>query len=465
MIAALLVLVLAAIILVTRGRIITAVPFGAAAAVAMRLPHSDVLIGVVAFSLFVLVARWVIRDRLDLASGLLTIYAGMLTIELARAEHDFSSFGHVALRTGGDDWLAYESQAHTVLAGSLRGGEGVFVYSPAFRYMLALGHAMFGNGDGRVTLAVLAAITTSLLSFALIVVARARWHLLPGQKMLGASPRRLLVVAPMLLAVLAGTLLVTSAAVVSITRDPLSEPPTWILITIACTLLLLVRERWAFVTAAGVCALALVTRNDQGIGLLTLIAYGAVALLRYRRNRQQSLKPLLSTSVAAVAVFAVIALLPAAHNLYFANRLQLVVNSVNIPQNFPLSHPDVPHPCCNGAAQSRLVRQLRLLLVLGGGQNKAFVATIRLIQALWLGALLLAVFRWKRLDLLTHLISILPAAFLLPHLFLDLANYYPRHIIVGYLMMSLSAMYVFGRYASLNAQPAAHTQPRSPARG
>ena len=56
--------------------------------------------------------------------------------------------GQVLLRSAGNDPLSYESQAYSILAtGSLRGGESVFEYIPAYRYIKFLEHALFGDGN------------------------------------------------------------------------------------------------------------------------------------------------------------------------------------------------------------------------------------------------------------------------------------------------------------------------------
>lgn len=446
MIAALLTLLFAAVLLATRGRIMVALLFGAGAAIAIRLPHADIFIGLVEFSAFLLVAWWTIRRRANLTVGLLTLYGSVLTIELERARHELISFGHVVLRSGGDDWLTYESQAHVVLAGSLRGGQSVFVSVPSFRYLLALGHATFGNGDGRVSIVVLAAIMTGMLSFALVLVTRLPWRPVRDLKASTVNLARVLPGAAMLLAVFAGTLLMSGSNAVTITRAPLTEPVTWALIPIACILFLFVRRQWAFVTGSALCGVALVTRIDQGVGLMALIGCGAVALIQGHRPIRQSLSHLRLTWAAALAVFATIALFPAAHNVYYGDRLRLVVDPGPEAANYAVPVADLPRICCSSAARSKFARQLRFLFVVGPRDDIAFVGPIRVIQALWLGALILTALRWKRLGAVTRLVSLLPAAFVLPQLFLGVDSYYPRHIVADYLVMALAAIYVFSAY-------------------
>jgi len=82
----------------------------------------------------------------------------------------------------------------------------------------------------------------------------------------------------------------------------------------------------------------------------------------------------------------------------------------------------------------------------GQSEDGVFIVAVRLIQALWFGVVVLTVLRWKRLGGATRLVSVLPAAFVLPQLFLGVQSYYPRHVVADYLVMSLAAVYVCSDY-------------------
>jgi hypothetical protein len=444
--ALLLLVALAAIISATGGRVLLALPFGALGAAAIRLPHGAYLVGLVDFGVFPLVAWWVVRKRLSLEVAALVVYAAVLAIELSRAQHDFSSFNLVTLRTGGNDWLTYESQAHAVLAGSLRGAEGVFAYSPAFRYMLAIGHLLFGNGDARVSLVVLAAMEILVLLFGLLVIVRWNPTLRRQTAWRDIGRRPSIALGGTVLAVLGCTLLVSGQEVVSFVRDPLSEPATWILIPGACILLLLVRRRWAFVGASALCGLAFITRADQGIGLVALMGCGAVALIQSERAMGRPWRSFRWPAIAALGAFVGVALLPALHNLVYGGKPQLLVNTPHIPQVYPFTLSDVPRLCCNSAVQTAFLRQLRRLTVVGAGSGAAFTIISHLIQIVWLGAVIVVIGNWRRTDVLGRVVAFLPLAFMVPQLFLEVNVYYPRHVIADYLVMGLSSAYVLGDF-------------------
>lgn len=154
-----------------RWKLLLAPIAGGIAYLGVRLPSiGPHIVGILEISLLVLGCALLRRRRSAHSTVLLTMFVAVVAIELTRAHHDFGSFDQVVLRPGGDDYLTYESQAHAVLGGSLRGEEDVFVYSPAFRYVLAIGHALVGNGDAR-----LSVIAHVALSMAILAAATTWW--------------------------------------------------------------------------------------------------------------------------------------------------------------------------------------------------------------------------------------------------------------------------------------------------
>ena len=71
----------------------------------------------------------------------------------------------MSYRTTGNDWLTYESQARSMLYGSLKGGEDIFYYQPGWRYFLFVERAVLGDGD--VLRSIFAFATVSLSTIAL----------------------------------------------------------------------------------------------------------------------------------------------------------------------------------------------------------------------------------------------------------------------------------------------------------
>jgi hypothetical protein len=69
------------------------------------------------------------------------------------------------------------------------------------------------------------------------------------------------------------------------------------------------------------------------------------------------------------------------------------------------------------------------------------------MQLLWAAAIVYAIVHRRRLNLEAKGLLLAPALLLLPFLFYNSVTYYPRHIVAGHLLMAVSAMFVFSRYA------------------
>jgi hypothetical protein len=434
-----------AFLTVLRGRVLLAGACAALAALALELPHGAATLGFLEWALFMLVVWSLARRRWSTGTALLTAYFCLVAIELVRAHHDFQPFDQVSYPTRGNDPLTYESQAHEVLAGSLRGGESTFVYSPAFRYVLAGGHALFGNGDARLSLVALLALTFAVFAFGVACVLG--YPHSPRQGTWNWSVARSQVVwkAGACIAGGATLLLVTNPLVVQMVRNPQSEFPTWILVAVALFLSLHLRRRPAFLVAALLAGVALTTRFDEGIGLIFLLLCGAAALWPRERPDARSWRVAV---IAAVVVFAAIALLPAIHNLHYGGKFVVLPQTPRTPVNFPLPPARLIRVCCDASVRATLIDQLKGVTVrdvpASSGVTAGFEIVVALLQLLWVASLVGLGLNWRRSNPTMRLVAALPLAFLVPFIFLQVYVYYPRHVVVGYLVMGLAAAFVMG---------------------
>jgi hypothetical protein len=437
---------------VLRGRLLLAGACAALTTLALKLPHGA--LSVLEWGLFMLVVWSIARRRWSTGTALLTAYFCLAAIELVRAHHDFHPFDQVSYPKGGTDYLTYESQAHEVLAGSLRGGESTFVYAPAFRYLLAGGHALFGNGNARLSLVAMLALTFAVFAFGVACVLG--YPPSPRQGTWNWSIARSQVVwkAGACVAVGATLLLVTNPLVVQMVRNPQSEFPTWILVAVALFLALHVRRRPAFLVAALLAGVALTTRFDQGIGLIFLLLCGAAALWRRERPDARSWRVAV---IAAVVVFAAIALLPAIHNVHYGGKFVVLPQTPGLPVNFPLPPARLIRVCCDASVRATLINQLKGVTVRGvpasdwlSGVTAGFDVVVTLLQLVWLASLVALGVNWRRSNPTMRLVAALPLAFLVPFIFLQVYVYYPRHVVVGYLVMGLAAAFVLGELGRRN---------------
>jgi hypothetical protein len=455
-----------AILMVLRDRIVLPIALGALTALVIRMPHGAT--GPLECGLFLVVVWAVARRGWSRGTALVTAYASLLAIELARMQHDFGSSAGIFYREGGSDFLRYESYAHEILAGSLRGGDPVFIWSPAFPYLLAGGHTLFGNGDARLSLVAMLALTFAIFACGLACVLRDEHSTAQRIRNWSATRRGLAWTAGACVAVCASLLLATNHTVVGMVRASQSEAATWILVPAALTLLLHTRRSYAFVGAAVLAGVAVITRFDQGIGLIFLLLCGAVALWQRKRPDRYSWR---LAVIAGLAVFAAIALLPAIHNLHYGGRFVVLPETPRIPVNFPLPPGRLIRVCCDSSVRGTFVSQLRGVTVLDApswGRPEAtarFAASVALLQVLWLASLMGLWLNRRKSSPTMFMVAALPLAFLLPHISLQVYVYYPRHVVVGYLMMGLAAAFVMGELARRDNGRTAPTAAGSPAGG
>jgi hypothetical protein len=242
--------------------------------------------------------------------------------------------------------------------------------------------------------------------------------------------------------------LVTNPLVVLMVRNPQSEFPTWILVAVALFLSLYVRRWPAFLLAALLAGIAVTMRFDQGIGLVLMLLCGAAALWSHQRPDARSWR---IAVIAAVAVFAAIALLPAIHNVQYGGEFVVLPQSPHIPVNFPLPPSRLIRVCCDPSLRATLIDQLKGVTVRGvpasewlSGATHGFGLVAALLQLLWVASLVALGLNWRRSNLSTRLMAALPLAFLVPLISLQVYVYYPRHVVVGYLVMGLAAAFVMG---------------------
>jgi hypothetical protein len=220
------------------------------------------------------------------------------------------------------------------------------------------------------------------------------------------------------------------------------------------------KRRYALVVAALLAGVAVTTRFDQTIGLTLLLVCGAVALWQRGRSDARSWRLAI---IVAIGVFGAIALLPALHNAHYGGKFVVVPATPRIPVNFPLPPSRAVRLCCDSSVRETFLSQLRGVTVIGAPEASVrFTPVVALLQLLWVASLMALWADRRRSTLSTRLVAVLPLAFLLPHLFLQVYVYYPRHVVVGYLMMGLAAAFVMGELARSYDRTAPSVPPESP---
>lgn len=372
------------------------------------------------------------------AKVLACLALAVVAIEMVHANQGYAGLEQVVYRGGGSDFLTYESQAHALLSGSLQGEEAVFVYSPAFRYLLAVGHALFGSGDMALTAVALSALVGLVLWFGVHMLDRPLAVLAKVRSLREPVSAEVVSGALAVLTVVCVILLVASTTMTGLVRAPVSEYPTWIVLAAAVLLICRGRGLRCILVLSSLLASATVTRFDQSLGLGLLLVVGVVVMLRQTRptgGRRWA-------AFLAATLFASIVLLPALHNVVYGHRFVVLPETPRLPVNFPLPLPRAVRACCDTDARAVLVSQLRGVTVTPPDLPRAgplsFYGMVRALQALWLLALVLWVSWWRhRPSVHAGALMVAPLLFLVPHVFIQVYGYYPRHVVAGYLAMGL----------------------------
>ncbi|MEA2396623.1 MAG: hypothetical protein QOK25_179 [Thermoleophilaceae bacterium] len=353
---------------------------------------------------------------------LLLGYLALLVVSAARVLPLLHSWGSVLYRTPGDDWLTYESQARAILDHhSLEGGEAVFHYQAAFRYVVFLEHAIWGDGDAAHAIMGLTALGVGAL--ALVMAAgfaptRARLRLQLG---VAAAVLGLLASDPVRGAVLTG----------------LSEYPTWILLPLVISLAVTAPRRWRpwILAAAGVGSM-FILRANQALGGAILLA----ALICAAR------RPRVRVGAAMLAVAVGIAALIPIHNLAYGGRLVVAPTSGSEANNTVIPVGDLPRAVTDSAIRSKLWHQVTALLYLPPGApfQRGIAPFYWAVLAGWLATIGWVLLRRVRLTPTGYLLLALPVGYLLPHLSYAIVSYYPRHITISYLAMGYATIAILG---------------------
>jgi hypothetical protein len=318
----------------------------------------------------------------------------------------------VVYRTAGNDFLTYESFARDFLeTWSLRGGEDVFYYQPGSHFFLFVVRMFVGEGDSALAVVARSAPNLGIL-FAVWIACR---HAV-GQPIARAA------------AFAAGAcglvVLNADAQVIQLLDAGLSEWPAWAGIPVGTAALVFARDRRWVIAATVVLGICVIARTEYAP---VITAITAVGLIRWAR-------PDRTWAVACAAVYAALLLLPLAHNVVYGHRVVLFTTSSEVNTKLPLSK--IPDALSDSEVRSLLERQVRgVAYAAPESSSSALRLALHLLQAAWILAILAALVRWRATSPTTKALLVSPVLGLTPFIVLDPFNYYPRHIIGGYLLV------------------------------
>ncbi len=362
---------------------------------------------------------------------ILLAYFSILYLSLCRILVLFPNLDAVLIRSAGNDPLTYESFARSILdTGSLEAGEKIFYYQPLSRYIRFTEHLVFGDSD-----ALIAALALGLLNLSIFVMFV--WLFRRGK-----TVRRSTI--PAAVAGVFMLIVANSESVNWAIRQGLSDYPTWIILPLVCPLLLGANSPRDKILGTCLLGVSLITRTDQAPVLLFLFLIFLLA--HYRADRR--------SAVAASLTLMAIALLPAAHNLYYGHELVFVPTSAAIPENLVVSPVVLSQVFSNPDARSAVWNQIVTLIPLGflpsfpwDPDSFVYVGLIGL-GACWLASLLemaWAILSNKTVSASAELFMLAPALFLVAHIPYVATPYYPRLIVSGYLAMGVATVFYWSQ--------------------
>jgi len=358
---------------------------------------------------------------------LLIAYLCFACLGLFRVLMDSHALGTVLVQYGGTDQLTYASFAREILeTGSLRAGEAIFYYQPAYRYLAFFLNLLLGESNVFVS-----ALATTALNWGIFFLSECFF-------LYASSLRRRLIMLGIALTML--VLINNSQVLFDLVQYGTSEYPTWIILAFVLGFILSSKpsQYWPITTL--LIGLGMIIRTEQIPALA--VVYLIFLIRTYRAGR----KVLLSSLGLLLGIF----LLPALHNLYYGGAFAILPTSKGIPESLAISPIKALTTLASRDTQQIIIQQIKDMAGFGSRFNVSMglALPLHILQALWLFAWLYALVRWRSIGCVPKLVLLLPFAYLGVYLFYYSHYDYPRHVLASYLAMGYGVLLVasgFGR--------------------
>jgi hypothetical protein len=340
-----------------------------------------------------------------------------------------SDWHTVTYRTAGNDFLTYESEAQTILdSGSLQGGEAAFYQVPAMRYAtFALRALAAGDGDALYFVVINSLLAIGMLVGVAVAVRAMSTHW-------AARAVAFALAAVILLAVNRDTVLG------SMVHAGLSEWTEWACLPVGAVLVVLPARRSWLLAGALALAICVTSRPEIAPAAALLLMIG---LVRWWGEDRRG-------TVLSLAVFAAVAALPLVHNVYFGHKFALFTTGASIDASEPLHLADIPRLFSNAHLRGVLEVSLRAVLNVSPvtyaraplATSATTVAGIRLLQLAWVSGVIVLAVRRRAASAASKAMIAVPCVAMVPFVLYNVTNYYPRHIIGGYILTATTLMLI-----------------------
>ena len=331
---------------------------------------------------------------------------------------------NVALfRSRDSDWFAHEGLARTIFTqGSLEGGEKIFYFQPAMRYLLFVGHIILGNND------FLMPLLSTIAFYCAFTMALSR-----------IKQQNLVTGALVVLSVSSVVILFSDLNMFSYIVNLTTELPTWIFLFAFLYLLCSTKFSVSCVILLGLIAgLSVNFRPNQSPGWVYLLFLTLIGLVYFDKNRL-ALKRTAWLFVLA-AIFSIS--LSLLHNLYYGNSFVLFSSSGAVAQKHSWKiFFDMFFDADSRKIVLEKLRSLTMFSPLPLPKDKywPYSNAFQLMHIVWLLSLLFSL-RISRQYLKTAAFALVPFSFLVPMVVYDGSSYFPRHIVIINLAFVFSAV-------------------------
>ena len=365
--------------------------------------------------------------------GILAIIVGP-TIDLARRFSGLADapwWGFQLFRGRDSDWFVAQGYGRRIFTdASLNGGEDIFYFQPATRYLVFIQHLLFGEND--VLLGILMGVG------ALAAVAFVARETL---KHFSDSREQLLIT----LFIVACFVMFTEQIFFAFAIAPSSEYPTWMLIFVTFGLIMRgsISQPVAII-ATIMAALTSQFRPNQAFGALFLFL-----LVQSDLATGKNLKRILDR-VQLLIVFTATMSLCLIHNLYYGG--EFVLFSVTGGPSSDFSYSALLDIFSDENARAIFVNKLVVTFNYGWPPSPRSLAFWAL-DLIWLLAVVRTI-KLRDIGIRIWMVLIFPLAYFVPQIPYDFSRggYHPRHVVAIQLAFGLSGLYVLSRQARKNSE-------------
>jgi len=365
--------------------------------------------------------------------GILAVVVGP-TMYMARrfmGLADAPWWGFQLFRGRDSDWFVAQGYGRRIfIDASLNGGENIFYFQPATRYLVFVQHLLFGEND--VLLGILMCV--GALSAAVFVARETLKHFS------GSREKHLIT-----LFIVACFVMFTEQIFFSFAIAPSSEYPTWILIFVTFGVIVRgsISQPVAIITTI-MAALTAQFRPNQAFGALFLFL-----LVQSDLATGKNLKGILDR-VQLLIVFVATMSLCLIHNLYYGG--EFVLFSVTGGPSSDFSYSALLHIFRDENARAIFVNKLVLTFNYGWPPNPRSLSFWAL-DLIWLFAAVRTI-KLRDIGIKIWMVLIFPLVYFVPQIPYDFSRggYHPRHVVAIQLAFGLSGLYVLSRQAQKNSE-------------